>query len=97
MEFGAEHFFSNTYTINVWAFFIAILRSYAFFVLIQVNLLLPILFLIACIFLVVAGTMSAPKETGIGIAVVCSGVPVYFLLVRPKTLPKWVYKIDSKY
>ncbi|KAJ8025488.1 Y+L amino acid transporter 2 [Holothuria leucospilota] len=55
----------------------------------KVNILLPIIFLVACIALVVMGTISAPIDTLIGFVLACSGIPVYFLLVRPKKLPKW--------
>ncbi|XP_071957393.1 Y+L amino acid transporter 2-like [Antedon mediterranea] len=56
---------------------------------IKVNLLLPISFLIACIFLVVMGIWAAPMDTLIGIIITLSGVPVYLLFVYYQGLPKF--------
>ncbi|VDM39207.1 unnamed protein product [Toxocara canis] len=47
----------------------------------QVNLFWPILFLAGCIFLVVFPIYQAPVDTAIGIGIMLSGVPVYFLFV----------------
>ncbi|XP_033122751.1 large neutral amino acids transporter small subunit 2-like [Anneissia japonica] len=48
---------------------------------VEVNLLLPISFLLACVFLVIMGIYAAPMDTLIGIIITLSGVPVYLLFV----------------
>lgn len=47
----------------------------------KVNLAFPILFLIGCVFLVVMPIIQAPVDTAIGIGIMLSGLPVYFLCV----------------
>ncbi|XP_072177368.1 Y+L amino acid transporter 2-like [Diadema setosum] len=61
----------------------------------KVNILLPIIFVIACIFLLVMGTIAAPLDTVIGIAIMCTGIPVYFFIVRPKNKPLWALKAND--
>lgn len=47
----------------------------------QVNLVWPILFLSGCIFLVVFPMYQAPVDTAIGIGIMMTGLPIYFLCV----------------
>uniref|UniRef100_A0A915ERL8 Uncharacterized protein n=1 Tax=Ditylenchus dipsaci TaxID=166011 RepID=A0A915ERL8_9BILA len=47
----------------------------------QVNLFFPIVFLIGCIFLVVFPIYQAPMDTAIGIGIMMTGLPAYFLFV----------------
>jgi amino acid transporter len=47
----------------------------------QVNLFWPILFLIGCAFLVIFPIIQAPLDTAIGIGIMLSGLPAYFLCV----------------
>lgn len=60
---------------------------------VKVNVALPILFVIACIFLVVMGTIAAPWDTFIGILILLTGVPVYFFGVVWKSKPDWFNRI----
>lgn len=58
---------------------------------IKVNIALPILFFVVCIFLVFLPFPIAPWETGIGIIITLSGVPVYLLTIYWKAKPR-IYK-----
>ncbi|KAF9415955.1 hypothetical protein HW555_006587, partial [Spodoptera exigua] len=54
---------------------------------IKVNIIIPYLFLIAIGCLVVIPAITRPKDTAIGIAILLSGIPVYYLCVKWKTKP----------
>ncbi|XP_054748210.2 Y+L amino acid transporter 2-like isoform X1 [Lytechinus pictus] len=62
---------------------------------IKFNILLPITFVLACIFLVVMGTVAAPMDTLIGIAITLTGFPVYFLCIWYKKKPAFIMKINQ--
>uniref|UniRef100_A0A8C5A1Q0 Solute carrier family 7 member 5 n=1 Tax=Gadus morhua TaxID=8049 RepID=A0A8C5A1Q0_GADMO len=57
---------------------------------IKVNILLPISFVLACLFLIVVSIWKTPKECAIGFGIIATGVPVYFFGVWWKTKPKWL-------
>ncbi|CAL8376090.1 unnamed protein product [Arctogadus glacialis] len=59
---------------------------------IKVNILLPISFVLACLFLIVVSIWKTPKECAIGFGIIATGVPVYFFGVTWKTKPKWLLK-----
>jgi len=63
---------------------------------IKVNLILPIIFFITCVFLVLLPFYVSPYETGIGIAITASGVPIYLLTVHWKSKPRLYRKLISK-
>uniref|UniRef100_A0A1A9WTC3 Amino acid permease/ SLC12A domain-containing protein n=1 Tax=Glossina brevipalpis TaxID=37001 RepID=A0A1A9WTC3_9MUSC len=51
---------------------------------IRVNLALPIIFLITCVFLVISSVFQSPIEVGVGTGIILSGIPVYFMTIyRP--------------
>jgi len=54
----------------------------------KVNLIWPIIFLLGCLFLVVFPIIQAPVDTAIGISIMLSGVPVFYLCVYWQNKPK---------
>lgn len=55
---------------------------------IKFNIIIPITFLLAVIFLLIVPLFAAPKDTGMGLLLVLTGVPVYIVGVRWKSKPK---------
>ncbi|KAI0238479.1 Large neutral amino acids transporter small subunit 2 [Lamellibrachia satsuma] len=54
---------------------------------IKFNIIIPIIFMIAVIFLLVVPLYAAPADTGMGLVIVCSGIPVYIVGVAWKRKP----------
>eukprot|EP00088_Acartia_fossae_P065773 TRINITY_DN811_c0_g1_i17.p1 TRINITY_DN811_c0_g1~~TRINITY_DN811_c0_g1_i17.p1 ORF type:complete len:489 (-),score=-33.10 TRINITY_DN811_c0_g1_i17:27-1493(-) len=48
---------------------------------IKVHLIFPVLYIIATIFITIVPMIASPVETGIGIAIIATGVPVYLLFI----------------
>lgn len=55
---------------------------------IKFNIIIPIIFTICVVFLLVVPLFAAPYDTGMGVIIVLSGVPVYLLGVSWKNKPK---------
>jgi hypothetical protein len=64
--------------------------------LLQFNIAIPITFLIAVLFLLIVPLFAAPKDTGMGLLLVLTGVPVYILGVRWKNKPQAFTNFVSK-
>ena len=57
------------------------------------HIALPIIFFVAAAFLVVMAVYAAPKECGIGMCIVLTGIPVYLIGVRYQhKQPEWLDK-----
>ncbi|XP_034541473.1 large neutral amino acids transporter small subunit 1 [Notolabrus celidotus] len=57
---------------------------------IKVNILLPVSFVLACLFLIIVSIWKTPKECAIGFGIIATGVPVYYFGVWWKDKPKWL-------
>ncbi|KAF6018946.1 SLC7A6 [Bugula neritina] len=55
---------------------------------IKFNIAIPIIFIGACIFLLVASLFAAPRDTGLGCLITLTGIPVYFIFIAWKNKPK---------
>jgi len=55
---------------------------------IKVNLALPIIYLIVCLFLVIFSCTQTPYVVGIGTIIILSGIPVYYLTIHKPV--KWL-------
>uniref|UniRef100_A0A336MMR8 CSON003997 protein n=1 Tax=Culicoides sonorensis TaxID=179676 RepID=A0A336MMR8_CULSO len=59
---------------------------------IKVNLLFPIFYLLATLFVVIVPMIASPVETGYGCLMILSSIPVYAVCVAWKNKPKWFNK-----
>ncbi|XP_038070441.1 cystine/glutamate transporter-like [Patiria miniata] len=55
----------------------------------KVPIILPIIFIICCLFVVVVSIYSSPLDCGIGAAITVTGIPVYLLFVWWDNQPAW--------
>ena len=62
----------------------------------QVSLVIPVLFILSCLYVVVVSLYSAPWDCGIGLAILLTGVPVYFLCIWWENKPDWLDNFMSK-
>lgn len=62
---------------------------------IKVNILVPYLFLLAIGCLVIIPAIYQPKDTAIGVAILLSGVPIYYLCVKWKTKPESYHTVSG--
>ncbi|KAK9510013.1 hypothetical protein O3M35_004888 [Rhynocoris fuscipes] len=60
---------------------------------IKVNIILPIAFFIICAFLVTLPCYVRPLEVGVGIIIILSGIPVYYVFIYWKSKPPWLDKL----
>ena len=56
---------------------------------IRVPTLLPLVFLVICLFLVLFPVYASPRETGLSLLITLSGIPLYFLTVSWHTKPRF--------
>lgn len=63
---------------------------------IRVNLIFPIFYLLATLFVTIVPMIATPVETGIGILMILSSIPVYGVFIAWKNKPKWFQKAMGK-
>jgi len=61
---------------------------------IRVSLIWPFLYCLATVFITIVPMIASPVETGIGIAIILTGVPVYFIFIYWKNKPAMVQKMS---
>jgi len=62
---------------------------------IKVHLIFPIVYIIATVFITIVPMIASPVETGIGIAIIMTGVPVYFIFVAWKNKPPVIQAMSA--
>ncbi len=55
---------------------------------IRVHLFFPVIYVLATIYITIVPMIASPVETGIGVAIILTGVPVYFIFVAWKNKPR---------
>ncbi|KAJ4947165.1 hypothetical protein JOQ06_009206 [Pogonophryne albipinna] len=63
---------------------------------IKISMLIPIAYLVFWAVLLGFSLYSEPVVCGLGMVIVLTGVPVYFVGVHWKDKPKWVYRVVEK-
>lgn len=63
---------------------------------IRVNLAFPVVYLIATVFVTVVPMIAEPVETGYGLLMILTSVPVYLLFIAWKNKPKWFQRSMGK-
>merc|ERR1719468_441751 len=63
---------------------------------IKVHLIFPVLYILATIFITIVPMIASPIETGIGIAIIATGIPVYFFFIARKNKSQLEKKILGK-
>ena len=63
---------------------------------IRVSLVFPILYILATIYITIVPMIASPLETGIGVCIILTGVPVYFIFVAWKDKPKMIRQISCE-
>ncbi|XP_076336021.1 large neutral amino acids transporter small subunit 2-like isoform X2 [Tachypleus tridentatus] len=63
---------------------------------IKVSLAIPVSFFLCCVFLTVIPLYAQPMETGLGLLIILSGVPVYFILIKNKRKSAAISSISGK-
>ncbi|PAV62512.1 hypothetical protein WR25_00142 [Diploscapter pachys] len=58
---------------------------------IKLNIIIPILFFAMCLFLLIFPFFNQPKELFVGVGLILSGLPVYFLFVYNTRRPSCLY------
>lgn len=60
-------------------------------------MIFPIIYTLATIFITIVPMVASPIETGIGIAIILTGVPVYFIFVYWKNKPTIIKSFLDKF
>lgn len=71
--------------------------NFVYFCPVQVNLLVPISYMIFWAVLLGFSLYSEPVVCGLGMVIMLTGVPVYFVGVQWKDKPKWVYRLVGEF
>merc|ERR1719312_1872460 len=61
---------------------------------IKVNYIFPVVYILATIFITVIPMYASPVETGIGIGIIATGIPVYFIFIYWKNKPRFIQRLS---
>merc|ERR1719192_2625992 len=61
---------------------------------IKVNYIFPVVYILATIFITIVPMIASPIETGIGIGIIATGIPVYFVFIYWKNKPRIIQKMS---
>jgi solute carrier family 7 (L-type amino acid transporter), member 8 len=64
---------------------------------IRVNLAFPVVYLIATLFVTIVPMYASPRDTGYGILMILTSVPVYGLFIAWRNKPKWFIRMMGKW
>jgi L-type amino acid transporter 8 len=64
---------------------------------IKVNLFFPIIYIIATIFITGLPMIITPIETAIGLGMIATGIPVYFVFVAWKKKPEFILRLSCNF
>lgn len=64
---------------------------------IRVPMVFPVIYLIATLFVTVVPMYASPVETGYGILMIMSSIPVYLVFIAWKNKPMWFQKTMGKF
>ena len=59
------------------------------------NLLFPIIYILATLFITVVPMIVTPVETAIGLAIIATAIPVYFLFIAWRNKPPAIQILSS--
>ena len=62
---------------------------------IKVNLIFPILYLSMTLVITILPMVASPVETSIGLLMILTSVPVYLVLVKWRSKPRWLEKMST--
>ena len=62
---------------------------------IKVNLVFPLIYLIMTLVITILPMLASPVETGIGLCMILTSVPVYLVLVQWRSKPRWIERIST--
>ena len=55
----------------------------------------PIIYLVMTLVITILPMVASPVETGIGLLMILTSVPVYLILVRWRTKPRWLARVTT--
>merc|ERR1712106_1052311 len=62
---------------------------------IKVQLIFPVIYILATLFITIVPMIVTPVETAIGLGIIATGIPVYFILLLGKNKPKAVTQLSE--
>merc|ERR1712038_2194937 len=62
---------------------------------IRVNLVFPIIYILATVFITVVPMIVTPVETAIGLGIIATAIPVYFVFIAWKNKPRVIQNISN--